>query len=343
MLRVSMACFIFVALSLSSSTGISMWASKGSRLCRKPSHSVHHVSARKRLYLRALKKSDPVRALRRAIISNNSKEIFSWAAYAGFIFPCGSNAMEMIAEQKIDFKESAHRLFAEHGASPLVPNLISLHTFKTLSPEGPVGDIEHEQWDAYSEALYPILVASRAFLTKSDEEAIRHFKKIYLMVARNAGETAAHTEMIRFVHNGVAFSNSLLTPFYFSPSLESEQILSIQQKFFIKDYRAIAASLLANLGVVKAKNSEAELIASTQRFVGLLAPDYIIHVARVISGLMLNPEVRFLADQPERAFLLLPSNFSDQPMHKIPLPKAHAEAIRIIRRTVKKISIADHD
>lgn len=338
MLRVSMACFVVVTLSLPSLPVMSMWASKGSRLCQQRSHSVSYASARKRSYLRALKKSDPVRALRRAIISGNSKEIISYAAHAGFIFPCGSNAMEMIEEQKIDFKESCHRLFAEHGANPLVPNLITLHTFKTLSPEGPVGDMEHEQKEANSDALYPILVATRAFLTKSDEEAMLQFKNIYLIVASRAGAKAAHTEMIKFIHNGVAFSNSLLTPFYFLPALKPEQIVSIQQKFLVDDYRAISANLLVNFGVVSAKQSEAELIASTQRFVGLLAPDFIVHVARVISGLMLDPEVRFLTDQPERAFLLLPRNFSDRPMHTIPIPEAHGQALRIIRRTIKKLS-----
>lgn len=330
MARIIFMSLSMVALGLFSIEASSMMLSRAAR--SKNCVRNCHQHARHKSSLRQLKASDPVRQFQHALKHQDVGCILTHGQYAGFCFPDGSNSL-VSAKKYINppRQQEIINFLMMNGANPYMPDLVTLQTAAPWSKQ--FGGLTHRP-ENYARFFYPLIVATKSLLTKSEHDTIDEFVHIYKAVRAASNEEAAQHEFMKFLHNGIVFSTSLLVPFFSTPTIEPKQLKQLQYDFKVNNYLAIPTQFLADLGVVKYNAEEEEQILWAQAYVELLTPEFIVKVAHVIVGLMEHAEVKFLRADPERARLLLAGNITDKPLGKLPFEEEHARAERILERAI---------
>jgi hypothetical protein len=324
------------------------------RVAKQGTGRAHTVRQQTRLYkklttrfnVKNLEKRDPVRNLQAAIIAGDKEKIGQYAPAAGYITPSGSTPIiNAIQYAKPARQKELMQFLMMYGANPQMPHLVTFQTPKDLSEQIEIIRKESMNMDGLSThnqyflmQLIPIAMATKFLLTNESAATTKKLVKIYKDARRDNEHDVVHEMMVKLLHNGVAVSTSLLLPFSGQLTAISPELLAVNKKRFgVKNRLGIHAKLLALVGVIEDTSEEAQLVLSAQLEAERLAPAFIVGVAKVIRALMLHPEVKLFADDPQRAHLLLARNFAAKPMFKLPNPEAHKKAHRIIQNAIKRL------
>ncbi|HXW53251.1 MAG TPA: hypothetical protein VEL47_04000 [Myxococcota bacterium] len=295
-----------------------------------------------------IRERDGVRLLQQAIQQGDMAGIHTYLQYAGYWFPDGSSSLlEAIYSLNGQRLEEVVNLLLDNKANPKMFHLGNLNDPIKISPYLRLmislsgtrdGATSYHMY--FNFQLQPALSLGEMLLTREVNEivdwCVTHFKDHKKLLTdysfspddEKAADVSASLWLQETLHNAIAASTSLLSPF-------SDQNTPI-------DFLGRHAALLARFKLIEQSDDPARKLKAAKKAAPDLSPKLTKTVSEVVTSLMKHPDVRFCHDDLERGYLFQTSNFSEEPLSLLPNKRSHIEANFTVCRTIDEIREKTH-
>jgi len=311
-------------------------------------------------YFNQLKKRDGVSRLEKAIRINNIEQIRSLRKYKGYWGRTGSTAsFQAIKHLEGPRLKRVLKLLEAPYTNWKMPHLATLQDPATVFEymDGiyhlPVNmDNTADLNKYYLLQFNPIVYAIDLFFRKSEKEQIAAYKEYFnylkdkyqasSLTCEDQGECKkpAREDLARTLHNHIAAATAVMVALVSKTPPEVDENTS--KILGLSDPLSPYAGVVESLKAFAIDCDDVDPIEAVKAAAPLNSRKLIKRVARVVSALMLDEDIRLFGHHPARARAFLTESFSFAPMGKLPYPRQHEIAWKHILRTIKKVERRQH-